>query len=151
MDKLGVEAQFEGNSGIMGEAYIKAVGPQLAEGTVTFFDSPPVEKMPGGKFFTEQYAAAGYKEPAEAYGPFAFIATTLMMQTIETAGPDRSKITAALADVKDVPSVVGPITFDDHGQNITPLTTKYVVQDGKWLVWEDSEYAAGKRKLKNLP
>lgn len=69
------------------------------------------------------------------------------MQKIEAVGPDRAKITAALADVKDVPSIVGPITFDDHGQNITPLTTKYVVQDGKWVVWEDSEYASGKRKL----
>jgi branched-chain amino acid transport system substrate-binding protein len=49
--------------------------------------------------------------------------------------------------VKDYPSAVGPITFDDHGQNITPLTTKFVVQDGKWTVWEDSEYASGKRKL----
>ena len=29
-----------------------------------------------------------------------------------------------------------------------PLITKYVVQDGKWVVWEDSEYASGKRKLK---
>ena len=40
--------------------------------------------------------------------------------------------------MKDVPSIVGPINFDDHGQNITPLTTRYVVQDGKWVVWEDS-------------
>ena len=46
-----------------------------------------------------------------------------------------------------------PVTFDDHGQNTVPLITKYVVQDGKWVVWEDSEYASGKRKLpqKNLP
>jgi branched-chain amino acid transport system substrate-binding protein len=53
--------------------------------------------------------------------------------------------------VKDRPSIVGPVTFDDHGQNITPLTTSYVVQDGKWVVWEESEYVSGKRKLKNLP
>lgn len=151
MDKLGVRAQFEGNSGVMGEAFIKAVGPSLAEGAVTFFDSPPIAKMPGGAYFETQYAAAGFKEPAEAYGPFAFIATTLMMQTIEKTGPDRAKITASLADVKDAQSIVGPITFDDHGQNITPLTTKYVVQDGKWVVWEDSEYASGKRKLTNAP
>jgi branched-chain amino acid transport system substrate-binding protein len=25
------------------------------------------------------------------------------------------------------------------------------VQDGKWVVWEESEYASGKRKLVNLP
>ena len=148
LDKLGVNIQLEGNSGIMGDAFINAVGPALAEGTLTFFDSPPLNKMPGGAYFEKQYKAAGYKDPPEAYGPFAFVATTLMMQTIEAAGPDRAKITAALKDVKDRPSIIGPITFDDHGQNITPLTTKYVVQDGKWVVWEDSEYASGKRKLK---
>jgi branched-chain amino acid transport system substrate-binding protein len=151
MAKFGITAQLEGNSGIMGDAFINAAGPELAEGTVTFFDSPPISKMPGGKMFTDAYKAAGYTEPPEAYGPFAYIATKLVIDTIEKTGPDRAKITTALGDVKDVPSIVGPITFDDHGQNITPLTTKYVVQDGKWTVWEDSEYAAGKRKLKNLP
>jgi branched-chain amino acid transport system substrate-binding protein len=40
------------------------------------------------------------------------------------------------------------VTFDDHGQNTVSLITKYVAQDGKWVVWEDSEYGAGKRKLK---
>ncbi len=151
MAKFGINAQLEGNSGIMGDAFINAAGPELAEGTVTFFDSPPITKMPGGKMFTDAYKAAGYSEPPEAYGPFAFIATHLVMEAIEKAGPDRAKITEDLGNVKDRPSVVGPITFDDHGQNITPLTTKYVVQDSKWVVWEDSEYAAGKRKLKNLP
>jgi branched-chain amino acid transport system substrate-binding protein len=151
MAKFGINAQFEGNSGIMGDAFINAAGPELTEGTVTFFDSPPITKMPGGKMFTDAYKTAGYSEPPEAYGPFAFIATHLVMETIEKVGPDRARITEDLGNVKERPSVVGPITFDDHGQNITPLTTKYVVQDGKWVVWEDSEYAASKRKLKNLP
>ena len=41
----------------------------------------------------------------------------------------------------------GKITFDDHGQNTVPAITRYVVQDAKWLTWEESEYAGGKRKL----
>ena len=151
MAKFGITAQLEGNSGIMGDAFINAAGPELAEGTVTFFDSPPISKMPGGKFFMDSYTAAGYSEPPEAYGPFAYVATHLVMEAIEKAGPDRAKITEELGNVTERPSIVGPITFDDHGQNITPLTTKYVVQEGKWVVWEDSEYASGKRKLKNLP
>ena len=32
-------------------------------------------------------------------------------------------------------------------QNIVPIVTAYVVQDGKWVVWQDSDYAKGKRKL----
>ncbi|MBS0531921.1 MAG: branched-chain amino acid ABC transporter substrate-binding protein [Proteobacteria bacterium] len=151
MEKLGITAQLEGNSGIMGDAFISAVGPELAEGTLTFFDSPPLSKMPGGKFFSDNYTKAGYTQSPEAYGPFAFAATNLVMEEIERVGPNRAKITEALGKVKDRPSIIGPITFDDYGQNITPLTTKYVVQDGKWTIWEESEYATGKRKLKNLP
>jgi branched-chain amino acid transport system substrate-binding protein len=52
-----------------------------------------------------------------------------------------------LAKVNNRDSIIGKITFDDHGQNTVSLITKYVVQDGKWVVWEDSEYATGKRKL----
>ncbi len=40
--------------------------------------------------------------------------------------------------------------FDDHGQNTIAVITKYVAQDGKWTVWEDSEYTSGKRKLKGM-
>ena len=45
--------------------------------------------------------------------------------------------------MKDRDSIVGKITFDDHGQNTVPVITKYVVQDGKFVEWDDSEYAAG--------
>ena len=139
------------NSSLTGSPSLTARCPELTESHVTFFDSPPITKLPGGKMCTDADKTAGYSEPPEAYGPFAFIATHLVMETIEKVGPDRARITEDLGNVKERPSVVGPITFDDHGQNITPLTTKYVVQDGKWVVWEDSEYAASKRKLKNLP
>jgi branched-chain amino acid transport system substrate-binding protein len=147
MDKLGLSAVFQGTSGIKSDAYIQGLGP-LAEGSLSFAEGAPIEKLPGGKFFQEQYDKAGYKEPPEAYGAFAFAAMKLVLDTIEQVGPDRKKVTAALGKVKDYDSIVGPVTFDDHGQNTVPLITKYIAQDGKWVVWEDSEYAAGKRKLK---
>jgi branched-chain amino acid transport system substrate-binding protein len=31
-----------------------------------------------------------------------------------------------------------------------PLISKYVSQDGKWVLWEDSEYASGKRTLPGI-
>ena len=49
--------------------------------------------------------------------------------------------------MKDRDSIVGKISFDDHGQNTVAVITKYVVQDGKFVEWDDSEYASGKRKL----
>jgi len=149
MDKLGITAQLEGTSGIMSDAFIEGLG-DLAEGVVAFLEGAPVDKLPGGQFFAEEYEKAGYAEPPEAYGAFAFAAMNLVLDTIEEVGPDREAVIEALGQVKDHDSIVGPITFDDHGQNMVPLITKYVAQDGKWVVWEDSEYASGKRKLAGL-
>jgi branched-chain amino acid transport system substrate-binding protein len=59
-------------------------------------------------------------------------------------------VRAALNATKGHESIVGEVSFDVHGQNSVALITKYVIQDGKWTVWEDSEYAAGQRKLKGL-
>lgn len=146
MDKLGVNAVMQGTSGIKSDAYIAGLGP-LAEGSLSFIEGAPIEKLPGGKFFQEQYDKAGYKEPPEAYGAFAFAAMAMILDKIEQVGPDRKKVTAALGDVKNYDSIIGPVTFDDHGQNTVALISKYVAQDGKWVIWEDSEYGSGKRKL----
>ena len=146
MDKLGVKAVFDGTSGIVSDAYIQGLGP-LAEGTLAFREGAPTEKLPGGKFFMEKYTAQKYDNPPEAYGAFAFAAMDMILDTIEKVGPDRKKVIADLAKVKDRDSIVGKITFDDHGQNTVAVITKYVIQDGKFVEWEDSEYASGKRKL----
>jgi branched-chain amino acid transport system substrate-binding protein len=98
--------------------------------------------------FKSEYDKAGYKEPPEAYGAFAFAAMKLILDKVEEVGPDRGKVRDGLNKVADYDSIVGAVTFDDHGQNTVPIITKYVAQDGKWVVWEDSEYASSKRKLR---
>src|SRR3954471_21898211 len=147
MDKLGLTAQFDGTSGIVSDDFIRGLGP-LAEGVVAFREGAPAEKLPGGQFFLEKYKAQNYPNPPEAYGPFAYAAANLLMDAIDKTGPDRKKIIAELANVKGRESIVGTITFDDQGQNTVPAITKYIVQDGKWVLWEESEYASGKRKLR---
>ena len=120
---------------------------KLAEGSLSFLEGAPVERLPGGKFFLEKYNAQNYPNPPEAYGAFAFAAMNLILDTIEAQGPDRAKVRDALNKTSKVNSIVGEISFDDHGQNTVPIITAYVVQDGQWVVWEDSDYAQGKRKL----
>ena len=146
MDKLGIKAVFDGTSGIVSDAFIQGLGP-LAEGVLAFREGAPTEKLPGGKFFMEKYDAQKSDTPPEAYGAFAFAAMDLVLGAIEKVGPDRKKVIADLANVKDRDSIVGKITFDDHGQNTVAVITKYVVQDGKFVEWDDSDYAKGKRKL----
>ena len=53
----------------------------------------------------------------------------------------------ALNQTQGADTIIGKVSFDDHRQNIVPLISKYVVQDNKWVLWEDSEYASKKRKL----
>jgi branched-chain amino acid transport system substrate-binding protein len=146
MDKLGLNAVFQGTSGIKSDAFIEGLGT-LAEGALSFAEGAPIEKLPGGQYFRSEYDKAGYREPPEAYGAFAFAAMKLILDRIEEVGPDRVKVRNALNKTANYDSIVGPVTFDDHGQNTVPIITKYVAQDGKWVVWEDSEYASSKRKL----
>jgi len=146
MEKLGIKAVFDGTSGIVSDAFIQGLGP-LAEGVLAFAEGAPLPKLPGGKFFLEKYNAQKFDSPPEAYGPFAYAAMELILRTIDQVGPDRKKVIAAWANLKDYDSIVGKITFDDHGQNTVPVITAYVIEDGKFVEWDSSEYASGKRKL----
>jgi branched-chain amino acid transport system substrate-binding protein len=150
MEKLGIKRQFEGTSGIMSDAYIQGAGKELAEGSLAFIEGAPWEKLPRGLFFTGKYAQQKYSEPPEAYGPFAFAATNLIIDAVEKVGPNRKKVRDALNRTRDADTLIGKVTFDANGQNIVPLVTKYVVENGKWVVWEDSSYGKGKRKLAGL-
>jgi branched-chain amino acid transport system substrate-binding protein len=147
MQKLGIKAGFEGTSGILNEDFIKTVGAEVAEGSTCFGEGAPFEKLPGGKEFFSSYQQEGFKDEPEFYGIFAYIAAQLIMDAIEEVGPDREKVADLLAQTDRASSAIGPIKFDKDGQNILPVVTAYVAQDGKWTVWEDSEYASGKRVL----
>lgn len=146
MDKLGIRAQFQGTSGIKSDTFIETAGPS-AEGVYCFVEGAPTEKLPGGKKFLEAYGKMKFAEPSEAYGPFAYVATHLIIDAIEEVGPDRAKVAQKLKRTKKKDTIIGPVEFDAHGQNTVPLITTHVAQDGKWVVWEDSEYASGKREL----
>jgi branched-chain amino acid transport system substrate-binding protein len=150
MDKLGIKAGFEGTSGILNEDFNKTVGAEVAEGSMSFGEGAPFEKLPGGKEFFSQYQKEGFKDEPEFYGIFAYVAAQLIMDAIEKVGPDREKVADVLATTNRTKSVIGPIKFDKDGQNILPVVTAYVSQDGKWVVWEDSEYASDKRVLPTI-
>ncbi len=147
MNRLNIPAIFQGTSGIISDAYIEGTG-DLSEGTLAFREGDSAERLPGGARFLAEYEKGEYSSPPEAYGPFAFAATNLIIKAVEAVGPDRKKITQFLNKVKDYNSVVGKISFDENGQNMVPIITKFVVQDSKWVVWEESEYHTGQRQLR---
>ena len=148
MEKLGVPAQYETVSGCWSESFVSGSGVEIAEGTLCVFPQPIIEKMPGGKKFLDDYAKQYPDQFYEAVGPYSYAGMVQVLDVIEKVGPDRKKIAAELANTKGRESIVGSITFDEAGQNIEPSITIYVVQDGKWTPFDDSDYASGKRALK---
>lgn len=149
MQKLGIDAQFDSGSGVWSEDFIKNLGP-IAEGALSRRIGKPVEELPEGKKFLAEYAAQKFNQPADVWGQYAFAEANLLMDVIEKTGPNRQKIAQALRKTKNHPTLIGNVTFNDHGQNINDTADIMVVQDGKWVVWDQSEYATGKRKLKRL-
>jgi len=145
MDRVGVQAQFAGVSGIMTAGYIEGAGA-ASEGTISFHNGAPLSKYAEGKAFQDAYTKAGFREDPDAYGPFAYSAANLIMDAIEKVGPDRKKVKAELNATKGYKALVGEINFDDHRQNIMSANV-YVSQGGKWVYWPDSDYAAGKKAL----
>jgi branched-chain amino acid transport system substrate-binding protein len=148
MEKLGIAAQFQGVSGIKSDAFITGLGPELAEGCLSFLEGSPLEKLPKGEEFMKAYTARDFKNAPDTMAPFTYVAMTQIMDAVEKVGTDRKKIAQALRAIKGEDTLIGKVSYDDHGQNSEPYVSKYVVQDGKWFVWEDSEYASGKRSLK---
>lgn len=152
MDRLDIQAVFQGTSGIMNEEYNQALDQRVAEGSIGVLDGLPLQKLPGGPEFLEHYNAAGFSDPPEAYGPFAYVATQLIIQAVEEVGPNRRTVTNYLnSEIKNVDTIIGPVNFDEHGQNDVPLASVYVSQDGRWVPWEDSRYADGSVKLPGKP
>lgn len=146
MVKLGIQAQFDGTSGIKNESFNEALGAD-AEGVLAFLEGAPTAQLPGGQKFLAAYEAAGFTEPPEAYGAFAYVAGKLITAAIEKVGPDRVKVAEELDKTKVDDTIIGPVEFDEYGQNIVPLITPYVSQDGKWVAWSESKYASGELTL----
>jgi len=131
MDKVGVDAQFIGVSGVISETFIE--GAVNAEGSIALRQGAPVEDMPGGPKYLEQYKAAAYDSPPEAYGIYAFTAMNVVLDAIETAGADRKAIIETLGSMEQKDYAIGPVSFDSSGQNTFSLITPVVVKDGAWV------------------
>lgn len=145
MHRLGMEQVILiGIPGMQSDTFNNVAGA-AAEGSLCSgtFD---VTTTPAGRKFAEAYAKAGYKEPFEQNGPYAYDAAGIIVAALKKVGPDRKKLVEAVRGI-EYHGVLGLTKFDRFGQTVTGGMTKYVSQGGKWVVWEQSEYAQGKRKL----
>jgi branched-chain amino acid transport system substrate-binding protein len=129
MKTLAMTAKFLGGDGAQSQEFIKLAGA-AAEGVVASSPGLPLDKMPGGKGFTDKYT--GKYGQIQIYAPYAYDATTTLIDAMQKANStDPAKYLPALAQTQRQ-GVTGPIAFDEKGDLKNGPITLYVVKGGKW-------------------
>ena len=138
---------FAGISGICSDDFLK-IGAKAAEGTVAIKPGVDPAKSPAGQKFLDEYKAKGYTEPVGAFTPYSYESAMILLNALKQAGD--APTAAAMVDAirnSSTTGIMGTTTFNEFGQTTNVAAYMLVVQDGKWVPYDDSEYAAGTRAL----
>jgi len=127
--ELGMDVQMLGSDGYASDELPK-LGGAAVEGMLisTFFDytssDPAVQK------FVDAYKAANDGANPDWFAANSYDVIMLAAQAAENAGSnDRTAINDALGTIGTYEGISGPITFDENGDVVKPLTI-VIVQDG---------------------
>lgn len=145
--EAGLDVLFCGISGNKTPDFLK-IGAEAAEGALVVSPGIILDRSDAGKKFLADYKAAGFAEPIGAYTPYAYEAALILLNSLKACGddPDAECMVDAIVN-SETTGIMGTTTFNEIGQTENVATVLYVVQDGEWTVYEDSEYATGVRKF----
>jgi len=135
---------FAGISGLADEKFNEVAGA-AAEGSLIITPGKP-DALEGWPAFVKAYDDAKFSEPMGAYGKYSYDAANIIIDAIQKVGTEKAKLTPAIRNT-NYTGLLGTYSFDETGQTNLVLMSFLVSQDGKWVTWETSDYAAGKRKL----
>lgn len=139
MRQLGMRQPYLGQSGFQTVAYVEAAG-QAGDGTLVASLIPFPEELPGGKQFLADYAAAGFRDPPDVYGPFGYAAGQTIVELLKRFGPGRKALVDNFRGAKDIPTVLGIMHFDQNGELQPKRTALAVLEGGHWVPFRPDEY-----------
>ena len=84
MKAAGLNVPLMGGDGIFSGEYIKLAGA-TADGDLATSVGAPTDTLPSATAFVEAYKAAGYQEPYEAYGAYAFDAANAIINALKVS------------------------------------------------------------------
>src|SRR5262245_9307904 len=133
MKSLGIKARLLGGDGAQSVEFIKLAG-RAAEGSIASSPGLPLDKMPGGKGFTDGFTA--HYGQIQIYAPYAYDATMTLIEAMQKANStEPSRYLPELAKISRQ-GVTGPIAFDEKGDLRSGPITLYEVKGGKWVTLE---------------
>jgi len=142
MNELGMKNLYTGVTGLDSETF-NATAKDAAEGTVITGKAYIDESS----LFVKAYKAAGYREYYEASGPYAYDAVNLILDAIKKVGFEDKKRLAEAIRKSEYHGILGVTKFDEFGQTLSGGLTVKVSENGKWVLWDESGYAKGKRTV----
>lgn len=114
---LGIETQWLGLGGFTNDKFYD-LSDGAAEGMIhtSYFEPGAYEYFPDSKDFVEKYNEK-YGTNPDMYAGNGYEAMNILAAAIKKAGSDdREAIKKAMTQIKDLPGVAGPTTFDENGQ-----------------------------------
>lgn len=147
LSKAGFKKLFFGISGLKTEDFL-IIGEKAAEGA--FVTSPGIrlDSTEAGRKFIADYEAQKFDTPIGAYTPYAYEAALILLSALKSCGDNPTPLAMRDAIANGTfNGIMGTTTFNEIGQTELVAVCLYVVQDGKWVFFEDSEYASGARSF----
>lgn len=131
---LALNVRFMMGDGGRTPEFIK-LAEDAAQGVYASLPGVPLDKMPGGKDFSQRYEAK-FKQPIQLYAPYCYDAVNVMIAAMQKAGSvEPAKYLPALASVSN-DGITSKIQFDANGDLKGGAVTLYQVQHGQWQALE---------------
>ena len=113
---------------------VEAAG-DAAEGTITFTSWDSTADTPGNQAFVQNYTAKYGMEPSIWAAQFYTAVYILAKGIADAQSTDPEAIAAALAEIRDFDTILGPFSFNPVGDAVyDPIVL--IVKDGKFEVFE---------------
>ncbi len=130
---LALNVKFMMGDGGYTPEFIKLAG-EAAEGTYASLPGVPLDKMPGGKAFSERFVAK--YQPIQLYAPYSYDAVNVMIAAMQKAdSADPAQYMPALANISH-DGITARIQFDAKGDLKGGAVTLYQFQQGTWQALE---------------
>ncbi|HYM90067.1 MAG TPA: branched-chain amino acid ABC transporter substrate-binding protein [bacterium] len=130
MPDVGMKTTYEGGDGIVEDEFLKVAG-DAANGSYGTVASVNAEKIAAAQGFITSYKAS-FKDDPGAYSANAYVAARIIIDAVKAVGPDRAKVRAWVANLRNYKSIIGTFSFDKNGDTTNKIISVYQVRNGKW-------------------
>lgn len=143
----GLDVPLMGGDGLYSGDYLTLGG---RAGDLATSVGAPTTELASAADFVSAYDEAGFAEPYEAYGAYAYDSTNAIIEALKTALAEDAELAGEelrAAVVENMASVefegaTGTVSFDDFGDTTNKTLTVYEVAEGlaEWTPVETGEY-----------